>query len=758
MGNEIWNPPMWVRVARVLLPVSVLGYGITLVPGVRGPNADFVPVLEIGLGDGIIAASALLCLARAWLVVRARLAWAVLGAGALLYVCGDLYYYAALDSLADPPFPSWADAAWLSAYPLLNIGLVLLVRSQLRGVRTSLWLDGLTSGLGAAAVVGAFVLRPVLAATGGSMAVVLTNLAYPVCDLALLTVLMLVCNLQGWKPDRTWWLLAWMAAGLLVADAIYLLQASSGTYVDGGLLDIAWALAFAALGPAAWTRPSEVASVREGSASLAVPAMFSLAGTGVLFLGALEVLPFMVCLLGLLAVLVASLRLLVALVETRRLVVARLEARTDELTGLPNRRHFLETLGAELDGGARTTVMIVDLDRFKQINDSLGHGVGDALLQVIGSRLSLRFRGADTLVARLGGDEFAVLISGGDKAVACDVASRLRRVIGDPVVLSGVSLSVDASVGIAHAPEHGRSWESLLSKADAAMYVAKRTGTGIEFYAEQRDEAGIDQLTLLAELREALEAGTLDLHYQPVFSLESAQPTSAEALVRWPHATRGMLSPGQFLPVAVEAGLSRQLTDEILRMATEQGARWHGYGLEVPVAVNLTEADMTDPDLLTRVAAACARVSLPPWMLQLEVTESITSSAVETARPVLSALRERGHRLLLDDFGTGYSSLSFLRSLPLDAVKLDRSFLTDLEQPAARSIVASTIDLAHSLGLQIIAEGVETEETLEILRGFGCDSVQGFLLQRPAPAGQLDEALGGTDRAQETQLDKTALG
>ena len=741
MGGGTWNPGRGVRALCILLPVLVVAYGVTLLPGVRGPQAVFSLWLEFGVGDGIMVLSAALCLARAALVARARLAWLVLGLGVLSYVAGDAYYYAFIAGAAHEPYASLADAAWLTTYPLLNAGLVLLVRSNLRGVRPSLWLDGLTGGFGAAALLGAVVLRPVLEITGGTLPVVLVNLAYPVCDLALLTVLVLVFNLHGWRPDRSWWLLGWFAVALLASDSVYLLQAASGTYVDGGLLDVGWSLAFAGLGLAAWLRPPEVRAVHEGAAGLVVPGLLSVLSTLVLFSGAVHTLPFVVCLFGLLAVLIASLRLLVALVETRRLVTARLEARTDELTGLPNRRRFLEMLGTILDADASATVMIVDLDRFKQINDSLGHSVGDTLLEVIGARLASRLRGADTLIARLGGDEFAVLTDGEDEVRAAAVATRMRDVIREPVVLSGLTLSVDASVGIAYSPAHGTTWESLLSRADAAMYVAKRSSTGVEVYAETRDEQGVDRLAMLAELREALDARALEVYYQPVHSLDVGRMTSAEALVRWPHPTRGMISPAEFLPVAVEAGLSRQLTDEVLRMAAEQAAQWHSQGLDIPVAVNLSEADMADPDLLDRIDACCARVGLPSRLLQLEVTESITSAVVETAAPLLATLRERGHRLLLDDFGTGYSSLSFLRNLPLDVVKLDRSFLTELEQDSASAMIRATVYMAHSLRLQIIAEGVESQTDLETLRDLGCDSVQGYHVHRPAPGDEVTSAL-----------------
>ncbi len=738
-----WRPPAWARVAAVAVPVLAVLYAATLLPGVRGDGPVFVWWLEFGVGDGVIVATGLLCLTRSLLVRRARPAWLMLGASPLLYVLGDLVYYAFLQGSATPPYPSWADACWIGAYPLLAAGLVLLAGDGLHGARLTMWLDGLTGGLAAASLLGAVLLGPVLSSTGGPLAEVVTNLAYPVGDLALLVVLVLVFNLHGWRTGAVWWLLAWVVAALLVVDTAYLLQSASGSYVDGGLLDGGWSLAYAALAPAAWwCRPADPAEGRSTRAGLVVPAILAVLSALVLFAGAVRSLPPITAILALTAVLAATVRLMMALVETWRLVVARLEARTDELTGLPNRRRFLELVRASLDTPESTTVLIVDLDRFKQVNDSLGHGVGDTLLQVVSARLQQRVATLRTVVARLGGDEFAVVATGLDRAAGVAVAERVRSLVQEPVQLSGVSLSVDASVGIAFSPTHGSSWEELLSHADAAMYVAKRGRTGVEVFEPDRDETGGDRLRLLAELREALRDQTLEIHLQPVVSLADGSIGCAEALVRWRHPQRGLLAPAEFLPVAVEAGLSRGLTDEVLRMAAAQAAAWLRCGDAVPVTVNLFEADVLDPALGDRVAAACTAAGLPVELLQIEVTEAIAAGAVQTALPTLRRLREQGHRLLLDDFGTGYSALAVLRHLPLDVVKLDRSFLEDLGAPATDTIVRATVQMAHALGLEIVAEGVETAEALVAVRALGCDAAQGFFIQRPVPAAQLDPALG----------------
>jgi diguanylate cyclase len=741
MGRTTWQVPRAVGLLRMVVPVVAVLYAATLLPGVRGPEPVLVGWLDTGVGLGVIAASAALCFLRAWLVRQERRAWTFLGLAPLAYVSGDLYYYAALQGSDVVPYPSWGDLGWIGLYPLLVTGLVLLLRARVTGVRTSLWLDGLTGGFGAAALLGALVLRPVLEVTDGSLAIVLTNLAYPVADLGVLTVLMLVFNLHGWRPGRSWWLLAWVVVALLGADTMYLLQVAAGTYVDAGLLDAGWSLALGTLGVAAWHRPPAVAVVREGSANVAVPATLSVLSTGVLFAGAVRALPLVVCLAGLATVLLASARLFFALVESHRLMAARLEARTDELTGLPNRRSYLESVEAALHAGRPVAVMIVDLDRFKQVNDSLGHAVGDNLLQVLGRRMAARIRSEQTLVARLGGDEFAVLVEGCAEEAAYAVAERLRTVIGEAVQLAGLTLRVDSSVGIAFAPRDGSTWEALLARADAAMYAAKRGGTGTAQYDAVRDADGVDRLALLADLRVALETNRLEVHYQPVRSLHTGRVTSAEALVRWTHPTRGRLSPAEFLPVAVEAGLSRQLSDEVLRMATDQAARWYAEGLDVPVAVNLTESDLTDPELLGRIAAQCARAGLPARSLMLEITESTVAAVMDTALPALAALRAQGHVLALDDFGTGYSSLWALRSLPIDVLKLDRSVIAAVGTPATDAVVAGTVSVGHALGMKVLAEGVETIADLEALRLLGCDSVQGFVLHRPASGPEITAVL-----------------
>jgi diguanylate cyclase (GGDEF)-like protein len=734
-----------VRLARATcaaLVVVVVAYGLTLLPGVRPGGPHVIPWLDYGCGSGSIVGSALLCLLRAVRTREQRAAWLLVGTAPLLYVAGNAVYYSWVVHLDDPPYPSWADACYLAVYPVLSLGLLLMLRGTLAGRgRLGLWLDGLTSGFGAAALLGAVVLRPVLGAPHGQLSLVLTNLAYPVLDLVLLAVVVLVFNLHGWRPARMWWYLGWAVTGLLVSDSVYLLQLSHGTYVNGGLLDVGWSTAFVALGPAAWSSRSAPPSSQPAGVSVVVPTALSVLSTVVLFTGAMRTMPVVVAAFSLLAVLVATLRLVLTLRESRRLVVAQREARTDQLTSLPNRRHFLEELRDAAATGRPLTVMLVDLDGFKQVNDSLGHSVGDALLSVIGERLSRQLQTQHVFVARLGGDEFAIVVRGADRAASLAVAARLRDAVQEPVDLGGMTLGIDASVGVAFGPDHGTTSETLMSRADAAMYAAKRNRTGVEVYSAARDAADLERLSLLADLRVALESRALDVHYQPILCMRDGSVSSVEALIRWPHPDLGLLAPAGFLPLLVEAGLSRDLTDLVLADAAAQVAAWRADGIDVPVSVNLFPADLADPELVARVAAACTRSEIPSELLHLEVTESVTAVAVQDAVPALAALRARGHLLLLDDFGTGYSSLSYLRDLPLDVVKLDRSFLASVEETSGRAVVAAAIQMARALGLEIVAEGVESQSVWDELQALGCDHAQGFHMARPAPAVELGDVV-----------------
>ncbi|MBN1094776.1 EAL domain-containing protein [Blastococcus sp. TML/C7B] len=413
---------------------------------------------------------------------------------------------------------------------------------------------------------------------------------------------------------------------------------------------------------------------------------------------------------------------------------SRRQARTDELTGLPNRRSVFEALAAadgRLATGHRTAVLVLDLDRFKEINDSLGHAVGDALLAQVGPRLRSELR-ADDVLARLGGDEFVVLASDLDAERARLLGERLRGRLQVPFSLSGMGLSVDASVGVAIGPDESRSAVELLQLADLAMYAAKAGRTGVEVYDEERDGEGRHRLEDVAQLRNALERHELVLHYQPKLALGTGEVEGVEALVRWQHPTRGLLLPDAFIELAESAGLMAPLTSRVIEMALAQCRAWADRGRPLTVAVNVSPSNLVDEVFPDQVRGLLARYGLPAGQLVLEVTESLLMEDRERAVRVLGRLREDGVGVAIDDYGTGYSSLAYLAALPVTELKLDRTFVGAMTgSPRAASIVTSTLQLAHALGLVLVAEGAEDQDTVDALAALGCDVVQGFHLSRP---------------------------
>ena len=413
------------------------------------------------------------------------------------------------------------------------------------------------------------------------------------------------------------------------------------------------------------------------------------------------------------------------------------EADHDELTGLLNRRGFFACLRETIAGrDARVAVLLLDLDGFKEINDTLGHASGDALLRQIGARLRGALRERDE-IARLGGDEFAVLVDAprtktGDVG---EIGRRIRDLLKAPFEVAGLSLQVRASVGVAVFPEHGTTADELLRLADIAMYQAKQHHTGLSVYHSSLDPRGGQALRLSSELERALAEGELVVHYQPKADIASGAITGVEALVRWQHPERGLLSPDAFVPIAERNGLIRGLTLHVIRTALSQQANWLAEGIDVPLAVNLSIANLLDADLPRDIGALLADLRVRRGALKLEITESYLVTDPTLMHNNIEELCSHGVRLALDDLGTGYSSLTHLRRLPIDEIKIDRSFIEDLDTDSDdAAIVQSTIDLAHSLNLTVVAEGVETEATWNRLRGFGCDQAQGYFLAPPMPA------------------------
>src|SRR5437016_11984253 len=414
------------------------------------------------------------------------------------------------------------------------------------------------------------------------------------------------------------------------------------------------------------------------------------------------------------------------------------QALSDGLTGLPNRTMFQTLIERAMAGVGRRkemgVVMLMDLDRFKDVNDTLGHHNGDLLLQRIGSRLHSVLRDAET-VARLGGDEFAILLPEvPDRQSVVPVVRRVLKVLEEPVVVGGLARQCEGSIGIALFPDHGTTVESVMRAADVAMYMAKENRSGYEFYDARRHEHRHDagRLALISELRRAMDETELVLYYQPKICLNTGHALGVEALARWHHPERGLLSPDEFIPLAERSNLLRPMTLYLLDSALRQCNAWRSHGIEVSVAVNLSMQNLIDLRLPNDLARLVTSWRLPPGSLELEITESTIMADHRRAMTILSRLNKMGVTLTVDDFGTGYSSLAYLQSLPVSSIKIDKSFvLTMAEDPSNATIVQSTIDLGHNLGLKVVAEGVENVESFNKLAELGCDYAQGFFLSRP---------------------------
>ena len=415
----------------------------------------------------------------------------------------------------------------------------------------------------------------------------------------------------------------------------------------------------------------------------------------------------------------------------------------DPLTGLANRALLADRTEAALDAatrsGATTALLLVDLDRFKEINDTFGHKYGDQLLTLIGRRFAAAVGDGDT-VARIGGDEFAVLLPDvEDLAAATTIAANLQQALETSFKVEGVELEVDASIGIVLSGEHGTDAATLLQHADVAMYVAKSRNVGIFAYSKEIDEYSPERLALLGDLRRALEMHEIVLHYQPKVSVASGEVVGVEALARWQHPTRGLLFPDSFIAAAEHTGLIGPFTSYVLDAALTQARIWADKGLPMSVAVNLSGHNLLDEHLPTEVAELLATHGVPASLLELEVTESAIMLDPLRARRLLQNLSDLGIRLSIDDFGAGYTSLSQLKTLPIDELKIDRSFVMTMSSDARDAlIVRSVVELGQNLGLNIVAEGVETAEALATLRGFGCDIAQGYFIARPAPVESFD--------------------
>ncbi|MEY2534783.1 MAG: diguanylate cyclase [bacterium] len=696
---------------------------------------------DAAMGVGLIAAAAVL-LPRAAAARTERGSWWALAIGVTLWVSGALVSVA-LGRPESEAVVSPSDALWLLFYPCAYVAVALRTRASLQGAGRSLWLDGVIGMLTVAAVGWLLVVEPIVDQAPDRHLATLVNATYVIADLVLIALTVGVCALQGWRAGRAWAMLAAGLAGFAAADSLFLLRVADGSFTAASPLDSLWGVGLVLMALAAWqpSRPPRPAA--PGLAILVPPFAFSFASLGVLITTGVEQDPVAVVLAAC-AVCASMARTALTFNEVRGVAEARRLAATDDLTGLPNRRHFDRrlrgALGAARARGGSLALLLIDLDRFKELNDTLGHRAGDLVLAQIGPRLSTVLRAGDVL-ARLGGDEFAVLLP--DAAGAEAIGRRIGGALDERFTVDGIEVQIGASIGIAVFPEHGADAETLLQRADIAMYQAKASQSGHAFYARERDRHSRERLALGGELRDAIGTEQLILHYQPKLDVATGEVHDVEALVRWQHPTRGLLAPGSFIALAEQTGAMPDLTRHVVDAALAQCASWRERGLDLGVAVNVSAATLLDAAWADDVDAALARHRVPPSRLRIEVTEDTVMVDPERALALLQRLAGRGVGVSLDDFGTGHSSLALLKHLPVDELKIDRTFIRDLlVDDADAAIVQTVVDLGRRLGLTVVAEGVEDAATLDRLAGAGVAVAQGFHIARPLPAAELEQWLG----------------
>ncbi len=729
--------------AEAVLGVLLVGYAVATVVqhqlGITPPQAS-------GITDGVEFLASLLCFVRASTKASGRRVSLLVGLSILAWCVGDsLRTILEVRGSAASSTLAGVSLIRLGFYPLILVAIALFTKMRSQRLRFPSVLDAAIAGLGAGAVFALFDLRGVIGLGSASTIATLTKDAYPIGNLVLFVLVIALAAMSRRWREPSWPLLAFAALVTPLGNPLNLLHAYLGqTHATAVASSTAWPVVFVLLSLALWVETPPTSNRRGLLApELVLPGLAAAATLAVLLAGAARSVAPIPLGLAAAAFVACGTRFAFAVRQAGELVSeGDHQLMIDELTGLGNRRFLTQVLDAYFrsDGTphSRLAFLFIDLDHFKEINDSFGHPAGDRLLGEVGPRLRACLGESDLLV-RLGGDEFAAVLQGADANYAKFAAGRIVASLEAPFGFDRVRASISASIGIALAPAHAKDSSSLMRCADIAMYRAKTKRVPFVVYNSNLDDDG-DRLRFIEELSEAVEKKLFELHYQPQLNLSDGSVSAVEALIRWRHPRLGYVPPLQFLSLAEGAVLMPSLTSLVLDGALLQCARWRVDGHEVRVSVNVSASNLLEDGFANLVRDRLNRYELPPEALVLEITETSIIGNFARSREVVEQLRSYGVETSIDDFGAGFTSLAYLSKLAVSEMKLDRTFIVPLaegERDRTLKLVRSTIELGHALNLRVVAEGIENTTTLEVLRSLGCDLAQGNIIGPPAPAQRI---------------------
>ncbi len=690
-------------------------------------------------------------------------AWRFMAAGVALNTIADIVYALHDQRPGRIPVVAPSDVIFLASCGAFIVGVVMLTQTRRGLIGASVRLDGVIAGLAAASLVSFFWFQQLVSVGNGTVHAVL-DMAYPIFDLLMLVLIVAALAPHRYRPDRS---TAFLMAGVfwfVIGDVIHVSQQanqpfSSSTGADLTFVVGIWLMGLSASTRAQRRRPFEALSEVTSLSYAAVPVAAGFVSILVVSACTRWDRPPQVVTLALAALVLVLARMWLTLRAEGCLVRSSNEdARTDSLTGLPNRRFLIEQVESMLSpqGSGRAGVILIDLDGFKEVNDALGHGAGDILLGMVGARFVERLGERGTLT-RLGGDEFAAVCDGPEERLV-EIAGELLATTTEPCLLEGLRVRLGASIGIALGDAGSHSAYELLRGADVAMYDAKKHKLGISVYRAASDTNSRESLSLLNDLRDAIEGGGISLHFQPTVDVRSGRIRGVEALARWEHPVHGMIHPDEFIPMAEHAGLISGLTASILVQAIAAVSELDRDGHHLNVSVNISRLDLLDDALPELIEETLERFVFPAKRLTIEITESSLDEDPIRAARCVDRIRAKGVRISIDDFGVGYSSLSQLLGIPVDELKVDRAFMSGLDRdPRAQAIVRSAVQLGRALGLSVVAEGIEEVRVLEVLRGYGVDIGQGTLISRPLPARELAVFLGSRSDAESALTQRAVL-